>query len=280
MSDASQPVIHQDRHTAMTRHIYSNGSASIQELAAITGASEATIRRDLKRLEANGTITRTHGGAQIARRSDEKLAFEIREHENLAAKRAVADAAYRLIRPNSAILLDSGTTVLQLARRIRIDPLPITVVTDGLKVALELVNVPNVRVVLLGGDLRDENLSAVGPLTEAMLARLWFDQVFLGVGGIGEDATIYSLDSAGASANKHMLQRSGERHVLVDSSKFGRRGTYMVAPLADATSVIVDSGLSAHWRRKLGDAEINVVIVSAQQGPADVSHPSPMRRGG
>ncbi len=197
-------------------------------------------------------VCRTHGGARIASQSDEILAFEIRENENVAAKRAIAEAAYQRIRPQSTILLDSGTTVLQLARRIRIDPIPINVFTNGLKVALELVNVAEVQLTLLGGDIRTGNLSSAGPLAEAMLERLWFDQLFLGVGGIGDDVRICSVDGLGARLNALMLTRAAETHVLADAGKFGRRATYVVSPLAAATSIIVDDALPAEWREPAG----------------------------
>ena len=103
------------------------------------------------------------------------------------------------------MFLDAGTTVLQLARLIRINPLPLRIFTNGLAVAQEFLNVPDLEVAILGGQLRSENASLVGPQAEAMLESLWFDQLFLGASAIGPDGAIYSVDSAEASFNKCML---------------------------------------------------------------------------
>ena len=91
--------------------------------------------------------------------SNIELRFDDRESHNLEAKRGIADAAYRMLKPHSTVFLDAGTTVLQLARRLRIEPLPLTVFTNGLAVAQALLDVPKVRVNVLGGQLRNENAS-------------------------------------------------------------------------------------------------------------------------
>jgi DeoR/GlpR family transcriptional regulator of sugar metabolism len=109
-------------------------------------------------------------------------------------------------------------------------------------VAQEFLNVPNLEVVLLGGQLRSENASLVGPQAEAMIETIWFDQLFLGASAISPDGAIYSVDSAEASLNRRMLDRSADRFVLADSSKFGTMATYKVAPLNTA-KVITDSAL-------------------------------------
>ena len=202
-----------------------------------------------------------HGGARIAEGSSVEVAFQERAKHNLAAKRALAAAAYKLLLPHATVFLDAGTTVLQLARLIRINPLPLRIFTNGLAVAQEFLNVPNLSVALLGGQLRSENASLVGPQAEAMLEGLWFDQLFLGVSAIGPDGAIYSVDSAEASLNGHMLPRSAQRFVLADASKFGSMATYRVAPLSAATRVITDGRLTGEWRSRLADLGIDATIV-------------------
>jgi len=250
-----------ERLDAIRSHLYAHGSSSIQGLADAVGASLATIRRDLSELERVGAIDRVHGGARIAEGSSVEVAFQERSKRNLTAKRALAAAAYRLLTPHATIFLDAGTTVLQLARLIRVSPLPLRIFTNGLAVAQEFLNVPNLEVMLLGGQLRSENASLVGPQAEAMLETLWFDQLFLGVSAIGPDGAIYSVDSAEASLNAHMLPRSAQRFVLADSSKFGSMATFRVAPLAAASRVITDNRLPSDWRGRLADAGVDVTLV-------------------
>lgn len=252
-----------ERLDAIRSHLYANGFSTIQSLADAIGASLPTIRRDLQILEREGAIDRVHGGARIADGSSVELAFQERAKRHLSAKRAIATAAYAQLSPRTAIFLDAGTTVLQLARLIRVNPLPLRIFTNGLTVAQEFLNIPELEVVLLGGQLRSENASLVGPQAEAMLESIWFDQLFLGASAISPDGAIYSVDSAEASLNKCMLARSAHRFVLADSSKFGTMTTYKVAPLAGAR-VITDAGLSQQWRSRLGELGVEATIAGEE----------------
>jgi len=252
-----------DRLDLIRSHLYSNGFSTIQDIADAVGASLATVRRDLQVLQEAGAIDRVHGGARIAEGSSVELAFQEREKRQLAAKRAIAAAAYERLSPRTAVFLDAGTTVLQLAKLIRINPIPLRIFTNGLIVAQEFLNVPNLDVVLLGGQLRSENASLVGPQAEAMLESIWFDQLFLGASAISSDGAIYSVDSAEASVNRKMLSRSNSKFVLTDSTKFGATATYKVAPLSEA-KLITDIGLSNEWRAQLARAGVETEF--AHQG--------------
>jgi len=252
------------RLDAIRSHLYANGFSSIQALADAVGASPATIRRDLQTLEHEGAIDRVHGGARIAEGSSVEVAFQERAKQNLGAKKALAATAYELLVPHATIFLDAGTTVLQLARLIRVNPLPLRIFTNGLTVAQEFLNVPGLEIAILGGQLRSENASMVGPQAEAVLETLWFDQLFLGVSAIGPDGAIYSVDGAEASLNGHMLPRSAKRFVLADSSKFGAMATYRVAPLTAVSRVITDAGLPSHWRGRLADLGVEATIVPVE----------------
>jgi len=255
-----------ERLDAIRSHLYVHGLSSIQALAEVVGASAATIRRDLSKLARDGAIDRVHGGARIAEGTSVEVAFRERASRNLAQKRAIAARAYALLAPRTSVLLDAGTTVLQLARLIRLSPMPLRVFTNGLAVAQELLEVPQLEVTVLGGQMRSENASTVGPQAEAMLQALWFDQLFLGASAIGQDGAIYSVDSAEASLNTAMLARSAQRFLLADSSKFGAMATYRVAPLAEAR-VVTDDGLSGGWRARLGELSVDCTVAEIGAAP-------------
>src|SRR5882724_8441946 len=135
-----------ERLDAIRSHLYAHGFSSIQALADSVGASLAIIRRDLQVLEQEGAIDRVHGGARIAEGSSVEVAFQERAKLNLAAKRAIAAAAYERLAAHATVFLDAGTTVLQLSRLSRINPLPLRIFTNGLPVAQEFLNVPNLQV--------------------------------------------------------------------------------------------------------------------------------------
>jgi DeoR/GlpR family transcriptional regulator of sugar metabolism len=252
-----------DRASAIRQHLFARGYSSIAEIAEAVGASEPTVRRDLMSLEADGQIQRTHGGARIAEASGVEVAFESREQINLAAKRAIGWAAYQMLRPDTAVFLDAGTTVLQLARRLRLNPMPLRVFTNCLPVAQILMPVPDISVTLLGGTLRPQNASMVGMLAEAALDRLWFDQLFLGVGAIADDANIYSADEQEARINARMLARTAMPIVLTDADKFGQRLTYRVAELGSPLHVVTETRLSPVWAARLEKAGCRVTRTAA-----------------
>lgn len=250
-----------DRATAIRQHLFSRGYSSIGDIAEAVGASEPTIRRDLVLLAADGAIIRSHGGARIAEQSGAEIAFESRAQINLPAKRAIAEAAFCLLRPDTSVFLDAGTTVLQLARRLRLNPMPLRIFTNCLPVAQVLMPVGGLSgggpsggglsVTLLGGLLRPQNSSMVGLLAEAALERLWFDHLFLGAGSIAADAGIYSADAQEAAINRKMLGRCNRPVLLADSDKFGQPLTYLVAPIQPAMHVICDDRLSRDWQDRL-----------------------------
>lgn len=248
----------EERLKQIQQFLYTNGASSIQALVEHTASSPATIRRDLSRLEETGLIERTHGGARLAEVNGLEVAFSLREYQQLEHKRAIAQAAYQLLRPQTTVLMDAGTTVLQLARAIRLNPLPLTVVTNGLALAQELLGLREVKVIFLGGQLRDDNLSSVGPYAEAMLEEFWCDQLFLGTTAVSPDGFMQTLDATEAATNKKMLTRAQERILLADSSKFSHAGPFKVAPLQKLTRVISDAGLSSVWVRRLGQWKVEL----------------------
>lgn len=228
------------RIAEISAFLFHNGETSVSDLAEKIGASLATIRRDLAQMETLGSVERVHGAARLAPSVKAETGHRAREDRNLTAKRAIAQRAYGLLTPGATILLDAGTTVLQLARQIRLMPLPLTVVTNGLAVAQELSDLPQVDVNILGGRLRPGHLSVVGPLAEAMLQGLWLDQAFIGASAVPSDGWITSFDADEARLNLTMSQRANRLTLLADHSKFGPRATYAVRQLAPGDTVITD----------------------------------------
>jgi DeoR/GlpR family transcriptional regulator of sugar metabolism len=252
----------EQRLRTIQEHLFARGVSSVEELVEVTRSSPATVRRDLSKLESDGVIQRTHGGARLAESSNHEVAFGLRESENLEVKRAIGRAAHALLKPGSTVLMDAGTTVLQLAKAVRLEPMPLTVITNGLALAQELVSVPEVNVILLGGTLRADNLSSVGPYTEKLLAEFWCDQLFLGATAIGLDEHLATLDAFEASINRKMLERTKQSILLLDSSKFGHSAPYRVTNLLGISQIITDSGLDTAWSNRLKTLGIHFKTVS------------------
>ncbi|MBB2200919.1 DeoR/GlpR transcriptional regulator [Gluconacetobacter tumulisoli] len=252
-----------DRLTQIRHHLYRHGTTGIHDLARVVNASLATIRRDLQRLEEQGVVVRTHGGAAIAESAGFEAGFATRENRGLEAKRAIADAAFAGLRPGSTVFLDAGTTVLQLARRLRLTPMKLTIFSNSIAIADTLTGVEDIQLVLLGGRLRHENRCVVGPLARQAIEGLWFDRLYLGASAIQPDGAIATPDSDEAALNAAMLARSGERILLADSSKFGCHSTYRVGTLDQIGQVHTDTGLSADWTQRLRQMNLALHLVAA-----------------
>ncbi len=255
-----------DRDAVIRQHLFQSGPLSVAEIASLTDSSVATVRRDLQRLEERGIIERTHGGARIAGGAGREVAFEARERINIAAKRAIGSAAHAMLRPGMSVFLDASTTVLQCARYLRMAPLPLAAFTNSLAVAATLVGAGDVRVTVLGGQLRAENLSAVGPLAEAAIAGLRFDLLLLGASAVQPDG-LFTPDSDEASLNGCMIRSAARRCVLADRSKFGQTATYRVAALHEVTDVLTDAPLSHPWPTRLAEAGVELTVAQAVQEP-------------
>jgi DeoR family fructose operon transcriptional repressor len=166
---------------------------SVSELAREFDVSEMTIRRDLAALEGQSHIRRTHGGAVLTQRMMLEFDYRERREHNQPLKQAIAAAARKLIRPGQRLILDNGTTTLELAALLK-DGQNLTVITPSLAVASELQHAAGVEVILLGGVIRRGSPDLTGPVTEHCLELFAADYAFQGADGIGADGSIYNSD--------------------------------------------------------------------------------------
>ncbi|MCQ2006301.1 DeoR/GlpR family DNA-binding transcription regulator [Rhizobium sp. NRK18] len=269
-----------NRLEAIRSHLYAHGPTSINDLSQAMNASIATIRRDLAELEEAGTVDRVHGGARLAQGSSVEIDFDMREQQSISEKRSIATAAYQLIKPHSSVFLDAGTTVLQVASLLRIEPVPCLVFTNGLRVAQELFNVPRVRINLVGGSLRNENASFVGPLAEQMLHSIWIDTLMLGVGAIADDGVIYSIDSTEARLNTTMIERSSRHIILATAGKFGHNATFAVGKVPKGAIIITSTLLGDEWHERIREWGCELIVtrpgsVPATQNAVEVENAGP-----
>ncbi len=259
----------EQRLDKIRQYLYQNGHSSVQTLVGHTGSSLATIRRDLEKLETGGVVVRTHGGAKLADSSGVEVGFRQREHRQVAYKRAIAEAAYKHLRPDSSIFLDSSTTALQLARRLRLHPIRLNLTTNSFAAAQELFGVPEVQLLFVGGHIRTENLATVGMYAEETLDRLWFDQLFMSANAIHQDHGFTTYETSEASINRKMLTRATQRFMLSDTTKFGQVAPHHIAGLQSVQHIITDERLSPSWSTHL--AEVGVQLEQVQT----ISHNEP-----
>jgi DeoR family transcriptional regulator of aga operon len=222
------------------------GSVDVHELADEFGVSLATVRRDLEVLERQRLVSRTRGGATThAAFNDLPLSFKTAQ--DLPEKRRIAERALEFLGGARVIGMTGGTTTTEFARvLLKRDGLRegLTVVTNALNVASDLLPNPRLRVFAAGGEIRSSSQEAVGPSAEAFLAEYNLDVAFVGVDGVDTRAGCTNYDPVGARVNAVLIERAQRTVVLADASKVGRVALAPVCSMSKVHVLITDDRLS------------------------------------
>ncbi len=234
---------------------------AIRELAERFGVSEMTIRRDLDRLARGGKVRRTHGGAVATERMVFEFDFVARRQSNRRAKQAIAAEAVRLIRPGDRLILDTGTTTLELAHLLK-NIGDLTVLTPSLAVASELQFFEGIETVLLGGVVRRGRADLTGMVTEAVLDMFMVDIAFQGADGIGADGALYTADIQISKVDRKIREQAERTYVLADSSKIGKTALTRHGFVQQVDALITDDGITGKDKRRLERLGAKVIVVS------------------
>lgn len=239
-------MITRERRNRILRTIQDEGSASVLDLARALDVSPSTIRRDLEKLDRNGELSRTYGGAVISPRETleetdrtaSEAPFDLSTHD--PGKAAVARAAAALVPDGGVILCDIGTTVGLLARHLH--GRDITVITSNLAVFDELRDDEAVRLVLLGGVVRRNYRSLVGSLTESALSQVSADLMFLSCTGVRPTGHVVDNMAVEAPIKQAMLEAADRVALLAPESKFPGSGALRLCSLRDVDTLVTTSG--------------------------------------
>jgi DeoR/GlpR family transcriptional regulator of sugar metabolism len=245
-----------ERLRRITEAVREAGSIGVAELAALTGASEMTIRRDLEVLAGQGVLERYRGGARSLLLRGEEPPFALRAQEGLEVKRRIAAEVSRLIADGESVVLDSGTTCLEVARAL--EQRRLTVMPLSLQAVNALAAAPQVTLLVPGGRPRPGELSLIGPLTAASLAALRFDTAIIGCCGLdaANGLTAHDLDDA---AVKRAAIASTRRVIAVaDASKLSRSALAFVTPVSALHAVITDESAPDDETARLSAAGVTV----------------------
>jgi DeoR/GlpR family transcriptional regulator of sugar metabolism len=231
---------HFPRHEEILKILTRLRSISVQELTVRLKVSEVTIRKDLSTLEEMGCVIRSHGGARLAEDSRTLRTLNTRKSTNIEEKRRIAVKAKFLIRVGDTIYLDAGSTCRYLAEEIR--DMSIRVITNSLDVMNVLSEEPGISLVSLGGNYRKEAGSFLGPLPIETLKNFQIETSFLGATGILSRGIFSSQNILESQLKQQVLEVSGRRVILADSTKFERSAFSVFARFSDIDILITDSG--------------------------------------
>ncbi len=248
------------RQSQIIKFLNANHNTDVNEIARHFGVTPTSIRRDLVKLEASGLVKRTHGRAQLASASPPKD-YAARGALFSEEKERIARAALQFIQPRQAILFDSGTTTLALAKLLSSGRhRELTVITATLPIASELAS--SGQVLVSGGLVQAEAMSLIGPEADAYMRNITCDMAFMGSSGIRRGVGFTASSPFFMSIKKEMLKATKHAIALVDSSKFGKDGVYLFSTFAERkiqTIITVRTDENADEPERIEKAGITII---------------------
>ncbi|MDR2795190.1 MAG: DeoR/GlpR family DNA-binding transcription regulator [Spirochaetaceae bacterium] len=219
-------------------------AVTVAELSAVLDVSIVTVRKILTALDRQGLLHRTRGGAVSVAMPFRESTVADKLNEAKREKQAIAARAYSLIENQETIYLDAGTTTLELTRLIKKGPKrDLTLVTNAINLVAELLDMPDIRVILTGGELRHSVISCVGPLAEISIRGLHFDKAFIAANNVNLDFGPSTPVPAEAQVKRTAIESASAAYLLCDSRKFGSASLISIAPLSAFAAIITDNGL-------------------------------------
>ncbi|GIG56243.1 transcriptional regulator [Longispora fulva] len=257
-----------ERLSALLDILATQGQVEIEEAAERLGMSAATVRRDLDQLAAQQLVTRTRGGA-VANQVSYDLPMRYKSARHVPEKERIAAAAAALVKRDMVVALNGGTTTTAVARAIATSPAladpgggqVVTVVSNALNIASELIMRPNVRVVATGGVALPQSYELIGPLATRIISELTFDIAFLGVDGIEPAFGASAHHDGEASINHLMAELARQVVVVTDSSKLMRRSFARICHTREVNLLITDRDAPADAVRAFEDLGVTVITV-------------------
>lgn len=249
----------EQRRLKILELIQEEGSARVRDLARIFSVTEPTIRQDLDKLEGEGFIAKEHGGAFLKSVPSQVKSFALQHLENMDKKSAIAAAAASLVADGESLILDSGSTVSELAKLLA-EKRSLTVVTNALNIALLLGAVRGNEVLVTGGEFKPPTLSLTGEKAAGFFQHIHASKLFLATGGISPSGDLTYPGLNDIVVKKAMIESATEVYLLADSTKFGKTSLAILGGIELADCIVTDSGLSPDQRKFCEDRGIRVII--------------------
>ncbi|WP_336819594.1 glucitol operon DNA-binding transcriptional repressor SrlR [Cedecea sp. MMO-103] len=255
------------RQAAILEHLQKQGKCSVEDLAQHFQTTGTTIRKDLVLLETAGTVLRTYGGVVLSK-DEPDPPIDHKTLINTQQKQQIAEAAVKYIHDGDSIILDAGSTVLQLVPLLQHFN-NITVMTNSLHIVNALSELDNEQTILMpGGTFRKKSASFHGQLAENAFEHFSFDRLFMGTDGIDLTAGVTTYNEV-YTVSKAMCNAAREVILMADSSKFGRKSPNIVCGLERVDTIITDGGISHEFLTALCEKGVKVIVTGEEDASAN-----------
>lgn len=251
----------EERRNKIISLIRNKGKASVNELSRSLGVSVVTIRKDLSYLEEMGKIVRTHGGAVLPNHAKVEWNFLNKIKQMSIEKKEIAKKAYSYIQEDDTVVLDSSSTNYYIAELLKEKHINgVTIITNNIYIAEKLVE-SHYEIILLGGTIRSNSFSIVGPWSIKFLKELNLDIAFLGTTGISKEKGFMVANFLEAELKKTIIEASEKKFIVADSSKFLKKSFVSFANFNDVTGIIVDKKIPSDFLKFLKKYKIKIDYV-------------------
>ena len=252
-------VSREERLNRISAEVVRNGEVGIDGLVKALGVSKMTIHRDLEELERRGVLRKVRNGATAKPTSAFESTVEFRKTVATIAKTALANAAFDMIKPGSAVLIDETTTLLPLVERLaEIEGL--TVISNFQPILNSISNFDNVKLISLGGEYVPQLDSFTGPICESTIFSLRATHYITSCTAL-DSSGVFQPYAQGASAKRAMMRISAQKILLVDNSKFERTAIHKYAELGEFNRILIQSDLPERSRAQLRHVEDRIRVV-------------------
>ncbi|MGM7719752.1 DeoR/GlpR family DNA-binding transcription regulator [Metabacillus sp. Hm71] len=260
-------VLPQERQKQILKHLHEYRSVKIVDLSKTLNVTRETIRKDLYEMEEEGLVRKVHGGA-ILNKANLETNYHHRIHTNDGEKRSIAKKAAELVADGDTMYIDYGTTALYFVREI-LDKKNLTILTNSLPIANELIDYSNHEVVVIGGSIRKNERSLFGPIAYRVIQDLYVDIGFFGTGGVDLEAGFTNFHLGESEVSRLMVKHSQKRVLLADYSKFNTQAMNKVASFDEIDILITDTNTNQELIQKLRNNNMSLIIVDVESSEQD-----------
>lgn len=254
-----------ERRRLIQQKLELEGNVKIRELASEFRVSAMTIRRDLDQLEQEMDMERTHGGAILGANHMREFPLKEKATRNADAKRAIAETACSLISPGDSIIVDAGSTNHFFAQRLK-GIHDLLLVTNDVKISLELGDEEGIRVILTGGELKSQVYSLEGHFGELILGELNVNTAFIGCDAFDWEQGVQTNSLPKVKMKQAMMKRASHRVLMADADKVNQRALARFAELLDFNVIVTDDRISDEFREACEDVSVQLLIANREAG--------------
>ena len=230
----------------------------VSELSQLYDVSEETIRRDLEKLVNEGVAIKSYGGAVINENANLEVPFNIRKNYNVIGKQKIAEQIAAMVKDGESLMLDASSTAVYIAKALK-EKNNLTVITNSIEIIVELMDMPEWKVLSTGGLSREGSFALVGPQTDKMLKSYHVDKAVISCKGFDLESGITDSDELHANNKITMLGAAGKKILAVDKSKFDKTAFTAIGALDDITTVVTDEEPDRRWLQAFEEAGIECV---------------------